>query len=419
MSRLAAFFRQLPISQQLALLAASSTLIATLALVWVAARSSIYLQHELQREFGLSTAQQLADNLADELAAGDRLGMVAQLSLTAQRTTISGARILDVDGQEIGRVGDLPESSATLTAPIRIDENLAGTVVIALNGQILNAERHSLFFGLGALAVLLSIAVYGVTRPLGSRVGRNLNAVSAELGFDEEDSTSSGNELQKLQSRIAALPLDLLRPRGTKDASEEQYADTAILYVALLSLPDYIDTLDERRLQRYVSALHHLIFGAAGFYGGQLQVVRPFGVAVVFSGEHNIGSPALRAASCGWLCLQACADAEDTLRLSVKLGLAVDTNELGLGDEHDLYPGLYTQSALDDLHRLAREGRDGVLIRRGAAQDFDLKSRADVDPIDAETFALGSLGERHRDLLERQLQLLRNALFSAQKSETP
>ncbi len=406
-------------SQQLALVAASSTLVATLVLVWVAARSNVYLQQELQREYGLATAQQLADSLADELATGDRLGMVAQLSLTAQRPTISGAQILDIDGQEIGRAGEIPDSVATLKASIRIDENLAGVVAIAVNGETLNAERRSLLLGLGALAVLLSISVYGMTRPLGSRVGRNLNAVSAELGLDGEDSASSGNELQKLQSRIAALPLDLLRPRGTKDVSDEQYADTAILYVALLSLPNYIDTLDERRLQRYVSALHHLIFGAAGFYGGQLQVVRPFGVAVVFSGEHNIGSPALRAASCGWLCLQACTDAEEALRLSVKLGLAVDTSELGLGDEHDLYPGLYTQSALDDLHRLAREGRDGVLIRGSAAQDFDLKSRADVDPIDAETFALGSLGERHRDLLERQLQLLRNALFSTQESLRP
>ena len=44
-----------------------------------------------------------------------------------------------------------------------------------------------------------------------------------------------------------------------------------------------------------------MAYGCAGFYGGDLAVIRQFGLAIYFTGHHAAGSPVLRAASCAWL----------------------------------------------------------------------------------------------------------------------
>jgi hypothetical protein len=102
----------------------------------------------------------------------------------------------------------------------------------------------------------------------------------------------------KLKDRVNALPLDLLKSRDPGDQSEEHYNDTAILCIALKHLPGYLDTLDESRMQAYIASLHRMAYGSAGFYGGDLSVIRQFGLAIYFSGDHAAGSPVLRAASC-------------------------------------------------------------------------------------------------------------------------
>ncbi|GIR70260.1 MAG: hypothetical protein CM15mP74_15110 [Halieaceae bacterium] len=105
-------------------------------------------------------------------------------------------------------------------------------------------------------------------------------------------------------------------------------------------LPAYLDTLDESRLQTYVAKLHRMAFGSAGFYGGDLSVIRQFGLAVYFSGTHAAGSPVLRAASCAWLLSRCCELAEKHDRLRFIPGMAIGLSELGRGDDQDIYPGL-------------------------------------------------------------------------------
>ncbi len=135
--------------------------------------------------------------------------------------------------------------------------------------------------GLSGIARFISIVGYGVTHKLGQRLARNIDAVSAALVYVTDDANTETNEVEKLRLRVAALPLNLLRP-GTADTGQqdEHYEDTAVLYLRISSLPDYVDTLDEQRLQRYIAQIHRLVFGAAGFYGGRLQVVRQLGLAV-------------------------------------------------------------------------------------------------------------------------------------------
>ena len=138
---------------------------------------------------------------------------------------------------------------------------------------------------MSGLALLLSIGIYFATRAMAQRLAKNIQLVSAELAAVTGESEVSPNEVTALQERVAALPLELLQPRVIDGDGEDHYVDTAILFIHLRSLPGYLETVDERRLQRYVATVHRMIYGAAGFYSGELQVVRQFGLAIWFKGS--------------------------------------------------------------------------------------------------------------------------------------
>lgn len=409
---LPASIRRLSLSQQLALVASLCCLVASLALVALAARSSAYTQADLQQEYGRAVAQTLATRLAAELASEDLLGVAAELQQLTDQPSIAGARALDVDGLVLVESGSIADGNSFRT-PILITGDVAGEAEVFVDSSKQDAARWSFLLGLSGLAVILSAVVYGVTRPMGHRLARNIDAITAELATVANGDPDATNEVERLRAQVASLPLDLLRPQASHGGSDQHYDRTAVLFLHLRSLPGYIDTLDERRLQSYIKLIHRVIFGAAGFYDGELQVVRQYGLAVFFSGQHRIGSPVLRAASCAWLVQQSSAPIEEQLRLKLQLGMAVGTSELGKGDDGDIYPGLYTQAALDELQGLATTHRDGVLVTAEAANDVDLTTRVELDTLGDDERVLGKLADGHRDLLERQLQILLKAVVGA------
>ena len=245
---------------------------------------------------------------------------------------------------------------------------------------------------------------------MGQRLASNITEAVAQLDAVTDQTSASVNEVRKLKERVDALPLDLLKSRDVSDQSDEHYNDTAILCIALKHLPGYLDTLDESRLQAYVTSLHRMAYGSAGFYGGDLSVIRQFGLAIYFSGAHSIGSPVLRAASCAWLLSRCSEVAEKHQRLSFSPGMAIGISELGRGDDEDIYPGLYTQATLDDLLELANRDLDGILLSSRAAEDDGLTAHIGIDVIDEQWMALGDISGAHLDLLARQLQLLQRVI---------
>ena len=253
---------------------------------------------------------------------------------------------------------------------------------------------------------------------MGQRLASDISDAVAQLDAISNEPSVSINELHKLRDSVNSLPLDLLKSQNLSHQDEEHYRDTAILCIALKHLPGYLDTLDDTRLQGYVGLLHRIAYGAAGFYGGELSVIRQFGLAIYFSGSHLIGSPVLRAASCAWLLAQSAALAEKAERLSFMPGLAIGVSELGRGDAEDIYPGLYTQATLDELLELAHQDVDAILLSSRAAEDDGLTARVGIDVIDERWMALGDIGSRHMDLLTRQLALLRRVVAPAEQ-ESP
>ena len=410
--------RHQPLSHQLALVAAGCCLIATLILVTVASQSTQSILDTTLQEHAQAAVANLGLKAGNELATGDRLGLAAALQFYTDQNLFSGARALDVDGNELAVAGATTTGGSLYRHAILIDGNSAGSVELYLDLTPQLEAKETLLWGLIALAGLLSTAVFAITRPMGQRLASDISDAVAQLDAISNEPSVSINELHKLRDSVNSLPLDLLKSHNLSHQDEEHYRDTAILCIALKHLPGYLDTLDDTRLQGYVGLLHRIAYGAAGFYGGELSVIRQFGLAIYFSGSHSIGSPVLRAASCAWLLAQSAALAEKAERLSFMPGLAIGVSELGRGDAEDIYPGLYTQATLDELLELAHQDVDAILLSSRAAEDDGLTARVGIDVIDERWMALGDIGSRHMDLLTRQLALLRRVVAPAEQ-ESP
>ena len=253
-------------------------------------------------EHAQAAAEQLAERAAAELSVGDRLGLVAELQFYTNQSLFAAARVLDVDGVELAARGQTSAHNEAFELPVMIDGDTAGWIELQLDLSEQRATRHALMWGLMGLSALLSIAVYTVTRPMGQRLASNISAAVAQLDAVTSEASASINEVHKLQDRINALPLDP-RLKSTVPAADgdDHYTETAILCISLKHLPVYLDTLDESRLQRYVSTLHRMAYACAGFYGGNLSVVPAIHGGNLFFWAPRRRLASFRAASCAWL----------------------------------------------------------------------------------------------------------------------
>lgn len=395
------------LSHQLALVGALLCLLITLALIALAAISSKHLLSDQQAQHGTALAHQIARRISTALESGDLLSVAASLQRFVETSSAGQVAIFDVEGTALGQAGEQPgRASHRYSAPVMIDNNVAGQVVITLSGEALEAAHLRFVFSLLGLAVLLSVAVYLVARQLAQRLAERLSAMADTIAL-EGTGSGGGNELACLARNIEALPMDLLRTRSGGAPRDEHYRSTAVLYLQLLSLADYVDTLDERSLHRYTNRIHQIVYAAAGFYGGELHVSRQFALTLYFSGGNKAGSAAFRAASCAWLIHSVCAELEQRSSLSLSMASAVSLSELGAGDEDDIYPGLYMQHTIDELQRLCSRKPPRTLLSPAVCDDDDVIGRIDCNPSELESYAiLTGFEPPYSDLLERQHRLI-------------
>ena len=162
-----------------------------------------------------------------------------------------------------------------------------------------------------------------------------------------------------------------------------------------------------RRLQHVIERVHQVVYAAAGFYAGDLQVARQFGLAVYFSGHNSAGSAAFRAASCAWLVRAVSRELEKQMSLSLSIAMAISQSELGVGSGTDIYPGLYTQHTLDELQSVCASKPPDILLSPAACEDIDVAGRLQHRPTDVMDYALiEEFAGPYQDLLERQLRLI-------------
>ena len=404
--------RQLNLSQQLALVASGLCLTISLALVALAATSSRHVQLGQQEFFGAALAQQISRRVATALESGDLLSVGASLQRFVATSSAEEVAVFDVEGKELGRAGQvLGRSPQQYSAPVNIEGDTAGRVAITISVDNALAAHQRFVFTLLGLAVLLSLAAYGAVRHLGQRLSDRLNVLTDSIALEKTGASAEepvpANEIEALANNINALPMDLLRARKVGHSAEENYQVTAVLYLQLNSLVDYVDTLDQHSLHRYTDRLHQVVYGAAGFYAGQLKVARQFGLAVYFSGPSASGSPAFRAASCAWLVRELSAELEKQLPLSMSIGMAISQSELGVGDEADIYPGLYLQHTLDELQSVCASKPPNIVLAPISCEDVDVAGRLELRATELQDYqTLVAFEGPYKDLLERQLRLI-------------
>jgi uncharacterized membrane protein affecting hemolysin expression len=402
------------LGQQLALLTSILCLLVSLALVALAAISSHHMQLQQQEQYGTALAQQIAQRIGAAMESGDLLSVSASLQRFVETSSAEQVAIFDVEGKALGQAGDLlGQNPRQYEAPVKIEEDIAGQVLITISDDEAQAAQFELVFSLLGLAILLSLAVYGASRHFGQRLGNRLGAMARTIALDDQAADQTVvNEMNRLAACIDALPMDLLRTRSETNPRDENYRTTAVLYLHLTSLVDYVDTLDEQSLLRYTNRLHQVVLASAGFYGGELQVARQFGLAIYFSGDNSAGSAAFRAASCAWLVHAVSRELEKKMPLSLSIAMAISQSELGAGDESDIYPGLYIQHTLDELEIICANKPPQVLLAPVVCEDLDIAGRLQLQATEVNDFQmLEEFEGPYKDLLERQLRLILKRLL--------
>lgn len=402
------------LGQQLALLTSILCLLVSLALVALAAISSHHMQLQQQEQYGTALAQQIAQRIGAAMESGDLLSVSASLQRFVETSSAEQVAIFDVEGKALGQAGDLlGQNPRQYEAPVKIEEDIAGQVLITISDDEAQAAQFELVFSLLGLAILLSLAVYGASRHFGQRLGNRLGAMARTIALDDQAADKTVvNEMNRLAACIDALPMDLLRTRSETNPRDENYRTTAVLYLHLTSLVDYVDTLDEQSLLRYTNRLHQVVLASAGFYGGELQVARQFGLAIYFSGDNSAGSAAFRAASCAWLVHAVSRELEKKMPLSLSIAMAISQSELGAGDESDIYPGLYIQHTLDELEIICANKPPQVLLAPVVCEDLDIAGRLQLQATEVNDFQmLEEFEGPYKDLLERQLRLILKRLL--------
>ena len=396
------------LGQQLAIITAGLCLLVSLALIALGAISSRHMQLQQQQEYGSALAHQIARRISTAMESGDLLSISASLQHFVETSSAEEVSITDVEGKALGQAGKaLGQNLYQYRAPVRIESDTAGQVVITISTDNAQAAQLRFVLSLLGLAVLLSLAVYGGSRHLGQRLGNRLTGMARMITLEEEPGAGPANEVALLERQVQALPMDLLRTRSDPGPQDENYRTTAVLYLHLSSLVAYVDTLDDNSLHRYTDRLHQVIYAAAGFYAGDLQVARQFGVVVYFSGHNSAGSAAFRAASCAWLVQAVSHKLEQQMSLSMAIAMAISQSELGVGDGGDIYPGLYMQHTLDELQMVCASKPPKILLSPTACEDTDISGRLQTQLTEVSDYAMiEEFAGPWQDLLERQLRLI-------------
>ena len=381
-------------------------LFAGLLLTLLAILSTRYIVEQQADAFGRELARRLARQITPVLASGDLILLEVKLEQLWESENLLRLAVVDVEQRSLGQAGPGQVAEGNpFRAPIRIGQNIAGEVVATLPAPAVLGDVQAMMLGMLVLATLLGIFAATLSGNRARILSQRIKALTADL---EVDDSANGDgeirdELSRLKFAVEQLPLDLLKPPTAARTSTADYRDAGLLFLHLDSLAQHVETLDEASLLKYTGFHRRLFSAAADLYDGRLSVARQFGVLISFSSAHNVGSPAFRAVSCGWL-IRACTEIlNPELSLRIKLSMACGLSETGMGSAQDLYPDLYNQHLIDELAR--RVGNESLLLTGPVAADPEVANRCELRERDGNCLVRGFM-EPYCNLLERQQELV-------------
>ena len=219
------------LGQQLALAAAAMCLLVSLALVTLAAISSRYMQLQQQQDYGTSLARLVAARVSTALETGDLLSVSASLQRFMETSSAEAIALTDVEGKALGHAGKaLGQNIYQYSAPVHIESDIAGQVVITISADNARAAQQRFILSMLGLAVLLSLAVYGVTRRhFGQRLGSSLSGMARKIAMEDQAADPSpGTRWHCSPARSAPCPWTCCAPAAkpghrTKTIAPPQY----------------------------------------------------------------------------------------------------------------------------------------------------------------------------------------------------
>ncbi len=181
--------------------------ISALILVGMTLLAFILLNNQLQRmrdqadSFGNAIATQLAHTAREPLLAEDRFLLKVHINNLVRSDSIAGAALFNRDGQPIDQAGVQPPANApssaevrrwggqeedamsTYFAPVRVNDNLAGSVAVTLSDRSITLAqrevRNTLITATLVMGLIAIIASFLISRRLAQPIHNLLAATSA------------------------------------------------------------------------------------------------------------------------------------------------------------------------------------------------------------------------------------------------
>jgi uncharacterized membrane protein affecting hemolysin expression len=396
--RVPEYFKQLPIRLQLGIATAVLTLIASLTLVFLAARSTHYITSEQAKIVSSTLAEQLTSQINIALLNNDNLATSAILNRSVREGWIQGASVTELNGNVIAKAGNTAGSHQTL--PIEIDGRILAQLRIDYSDQMAATLRSQQKWTLSGLAVIIAIAMGALAAQIGRIYSRALEALKQQIP-QLEDSKDTANEIRAIETRLKALPLDLLAEQVDLDPLRPQMNQTVISLVSLDALEHYIATLNEESLERYTQRLYQCLRTAAQLYGGKIHVVRQLCVAMIFSDQDS--RRATTAAVQASLLLQMlCKKQEDQGQLKYQVRCVLGQSELRPLDDHSFYADLYVQNHFDQLQHAFQQ--TGVLwLEDSLCEEAPFNEGYTLGPVIDGYAAIAGIPPETLDLLAEQV----------------
>ena len=172
-----------------------------------------------------------------------------------------------------------------------------------------------------------------------------------------------------------------------------------------------------KSLHRYTDRLHQVVYAAAGFYAGDLQVTRQFGLAIYFSGHNSAAArpSGLRPAP-GWSGRKPGTGAADVLVHVHRHGDSPERTGRGgrqrylSGPVHATHPGRAAG-------RLCQQATQNSAVSR-PCEDVDIAGRLQRQVTEVRDYAMiEEFAGPYQDLLERQLRLILKRLTDPAAAE--
>ena len=347
------FLKQMPVRLQLGLATATLTLIACLILVWLSATSTRHISDEQAHIIIKTLAAQLSDQISRDVVTQDTLAITALLNRAVRADWIQGAALKNLKGDTLAQAGELTGISAT--SRIVIDAKEVAELTAYQPKQRVESLQSQQTWTLAGIACIIAFAFGAIAAQIGRIYSSALEELKSQIPRTAHTNDSS-NEIHAIRERLNALPLNLLAEHARDDSHQTEVHPAVISLVALDSLEHYINTLNEESLERYTQKLYRCIQRAAALYGGQIKVIRPLRVAMIF-GQQSDRAASTSAIQATLLLQLLCKRLSDRGQLNFKTRCVLGKSEMAPMSEHDFYAELYVQPIFDHL--------DGALKHEG------------------------------------------------------